>query len=166
MEVLEKKQSIKAETILKAEDGKEIYTEAVKVPVIDKKNEAVGVVGLILDVTEKKKEEEELKRISFTDVLTNLYNRTYFEEKAKEFLDEEYLPVGVIMGDANGLKLVNDTLGHSQGDELLKLIAQVFKDVCRDDELIFRTGGDEYVMLIPNTTDYECEHIIKNIIKQ
>jgi diguanylate cyclase (GGDEF)-like protein/PAS domain S-box-containing protein len=166
IEVLEKKQSIKAETILKAEDGKEIYTEAVKVPVIDKKNEAVGVVGLILDVTEKKKEEEELKRISFTDVLTNLYNRTYFEEKAKEFLAEEYLPVGVIMGDANGLKLVNDTLGHSQGDELLKLIAQVFKDVCRDDELIFRTGGDEYVMLIPNTTDYECEHIIKNIIKQ
>lgn len=165
-EVLQKKQSIKSETILKSEDGKDIYTEAVKVPVIDKENEVVGVVGLILDVTEKKKAEEELKKISFTDILTNLYNRTYFEEKSKELFSEKYFPVGVIMGDANGLKLVNDTLGHSQGDELLKLIAQVLNDVCRDGELIFRTGGDEFVILIPNTNDYECENIIKKIIKQ
>lgn len=165
-EVLQKKQSIKAETILQSEDGEKIYTEAVKVPVIDKKNNVVGVVGLILDVTEKKKAEEQLKKVSFTDVLTNLYNRAYFEEKAKEFLREEYLPVGVIMGDANGLKLVNDTLGHNEGDELLKLIAQALRDVCRNGELIFRTGGDEYVILVPNTTDYECENIIKKIIKQ
>ena len=54
-EVLQNKRSVKAETILQSKDGKEIYTEAVKVPVIDKKNDAVGVVGLILDVTEKKK---------------------------------------------------------------------------------------------------------------
>jgi diguanylate cyclase (GGDEF)-like protein len=136
------------------------------VPVLDKENQAVGVVGLILDVTEKKKAEEELKRISFTDILTNLYNRTYFEEKANELFSEEYFPIGVIMGDANGLKLVNDTLGHSQGDELLKLIAKVLNDVCRDGELIFRTGGDEFVILVPNTTDYECENIIKRILKQ
>lgn len=166
IEVLKNKQSIKAETILKSKDGKEIYTEAVKVPVIDKGNETIGIVGLILDITEKKKAEKELKRISFTDVLTNLYNRTYFEEKAKEFFSEEYFPVGVIMGDVNGLKLVNDTLGHEKGDELLKLIAQVLRDVCTERELIFRTGGDEFVILIPNTTDYECENIIKKIIRQ
>ena len=165
-EVIENKQSIKAETILHSKEGKEIYTEAVKVPVIDKNNEVVGVVGLILDITEKKEAEEKLKNLSFTDVLTGLYNRTYFEEKAKEFLSEEYLPVGVIMGDANGLKLVNDTLGHSQGDELLKLIAQVLRDVCNEGQLIFRTGGDEYVILIPNSTEYECENIIKKIFKQ
>ena len=70
------------------------------------------------------------------------------------------------MGDANGLKLVNDTLGHSEGDELLKLIAQVLSDVCNEGQLIFRTGGDEYVILITNTTDYECENIIKRIFKQ
>lgn len=166
IEVLKNKKSIKAETILKSVDGKDIYTEAVKVPVIDRENNAIGVVGLILDVTEKKKAEQELKRISFTDVLTNLYNRTCFEEKAKEFFSEKYFPVGVIMGDANGLKLVNDTLGHEQGDELLKLIAKVLRDVCTGKELIFRTGGDEFVILIPNTTDYECETIIKKIIRQ
>jgi diguanylate cyclase (GGDEF)-like protein/PAS domain S-box-containing protein len=165
-DVIENKQSIKAETILRAADGKEIYTAAVKVPVIDSNNEAAGVVGLILDVTEKKEAEEKLKRLSFTDILTDLYNRTYFEKKAKEFLSKEYLPVGVIMGDANGLKLVNDTLGHSQGDELLKLIAQMLRDVCNEGQLIFRTGGDEFVILIPNSTDYECENIIKEIFKQ
>lgn len=165
-EVIETKKGIKAETILYSDDGKEIYTEAVKVPVIDKDEEVAGVVGLILDVTEKKEAEEKLKRLSFTDILTGLYNRTYFEEKAQELLREEYLPVGVIMGDANGLKLVNDTLGHSQGDELLKLISNLLKDVCNEGQLIFRTGGDEFVILVPNTTEYECEHTIKKIFKQ
>lgn len=70
------------------------------------------------------------------------------------------------MGDANGLKLVNDTLGHSQGDELLKLIANVLRDVCNEEQLIFRTGGDEFVILAPNATEYECESIIKRIFKQ
>lgn len=67
------------------------------------------------------------------------------------------------MGDANGLKLVNDTLGHDQGDELLRLIAQALKDVCGEKQLIFRTGGDEFVILSKNTTEQECEIIIKNI---
>ena len=165
-EVIQTKQSIKTETVLHSDDGKEIYTAAVKVPVIDKNNDIVGVVGLILDVTEKKEAEEELKRASFTDILTGLYNRTHFEEKAKALLAKEYLPVGVIMGDANGLKLVNDTLGHSEGDELLKLMAQVLRDVCDDRQLIFRIGGDEFVILVPNSTDYECENIIEKIFKQ
>lgn len=166
-EVMKTKKSIKAETTLYSDNGEKIHTEALKVPVIDKDGEVAGVVGLILDVTEKKKVEENLKRLSFRDILTGLYNRTYFEKKAKELLNEKYLPVGVIMGDANGLKLVNDTLGHSQGDELLKLIANVLRDVCnKKEQLIFRTGGDEFVILIPNTNDYECESIIRKIFKQ
>jgi diguanylate cyclase (GGDEF)-like protein/PAS domain S-box-containing protein len=165
-EVIKTKDSIKAETVLYTEDGKKLYTEAVKVPVIDKSGEVAGIVGLILDVTEKKKAEKKLRQLSFTDILTGLYNRTYFEKKAKELLREKYLPVGVIMGDANGLKLVNDTLGHDQGDELLKLIANVFRDVCTEKQLIFRTGGDEFVILSPNTTENECEAIIKKIFKR
>lgn len=164
-EVLQKKQSMRTQTILNSSEGK-IYTEAVKVPVIDKNNEAVGVVGLILDVTEKKEAEEKLRTLSFTDTLTGLYNRTYFEEKAKGLLSEEYFPVGVIMGDANGLKLVNDAFGHEQGDEFLKLIANVIRGVCDEGKFIFRTGGDEFVILVPNTTEYECETIIKKIFKK
>lgn len=165
-EVLQKKESINYETILSSNEDKEIYTEAIKVPVLDKNNEAVGIVGLILDVTEKKEAEEKLKELSFKDVLTDLYNRTYFEEKIKELFCEEYLPVGVIMGDANGLKLVNDTLGHYQGDELLKQIANVFRDVCNEKQFIFRTGGDEFVILVPNSSEDECEEIIKKIFER
>ena len=165
-DVIKTKQSVRAETMLSSKKGKEVYTEAVKVPVLNKNNDVVGLVGLALDITEKKAAEEQLRKLSFTDILTGLYNRTYFEEKAKEFLAEEFLPVGVIMGDANGLKLVNDTLGHIQGDELLKLIAKVLKKVCNEEQLIFRTGGDEFVILIPNSSDYECEIIIKKIFKQ
>ncbi|AQR97885.1 HD domain-containing phosphohydrolase [Clostridium saccharoperbutylacetonicum] len=162
-EVLQKKESVNYQTVLDSGEEKNIYTEARKVPVIDKYGEAVGVVGLILDITEKKETEEKLKHLSFTDVLTGLYNRTFFEEKVKELSCEKYLPIGVIMGDANGLKLVNDTFGHYKGDELIKKIANVLRAVCTDEQFIFRTGGDEFVILIPNSTDYECEEIIRKI---
>lgn len=165
-QVMETAQRMVSETAITSDDGSVRYTEAIKTPVLNKENETVGVVGLIFDVTEKKKEEENLRRLSYTDILTGLFNRAYFEEKVKELSSGKQLSIGVIMGDADGLKLVNDTLGHLQGDILLQTIAKVLKDVCNDGQLIFRTGGDEFVILIPNSTDYECEHIIKKIFNQ
>lgn len=164
--VLSQKESIHTQTVLNSNGGKELYTEAIKVPVLDENNEASGIVGLVLDVTKKIEYQKKLKTLSFTDILTGLYNRAYFEKKAKEFMYKKYLPIGVIMGDANGLKLVNDALGHTQGDKLLKLIANVFRDVCNERQLIFRTGGDEFVILMPNTADYECEAVIRKIFKR
>lgn len=72
--------------------------------------------------------------------------------------------MGIIMGDTNGLKIVNDTLGHEEGDELLKLTTKVLKDVCKGNELIFRIGGDEFAIIIPKAKENECETLIKNII--
>ncbi|WP_342350655.1 GGDEF domain-containing protein [Clostridium neonatale] len=97
-------------------------------------------------------------------MLTKVYNRTCFEEKAKKIFKEENLPMGIIMGDTNGLKIVNDTLGHEEGDELLKLTTKVLKDVCKGNELIFRIGGDEFAIIIPKAKENECETLIKNII--
>ena len=67
------------------------------------------------------------------------------------------------MGDVNGLKLVNDTLGHLEGDELLKAIAKILREACEEKGLTFRWGGDEFMMLIPNCTEAHCEEIMAEI---
>ena len=75
-----------------------------------------GCLGVLRDVTERKKTEEKLKFISFHDSLTGLYNRTYFEEELKRLNTKRQLPLSIIIGDINGLKLVNDAFGHLKGD--------------------------------------------------
>lgn len=164
--VMDNKKAISINSTYINEDGKMIYNEVIKKPVLDNTGKAVGVIGLVSDVTEKKEVEERLRYLSYTDILTGTYNRAYFEEKAKEFLSEEYFPVGVIMGDANGLKVVNDTFGHVEGDNLLKTVTTILKEVCKEKGVIFRVGGDEFIVLVPRTDKIECENIIKEIFNQ
>lgn len=161
--VINKKEAICINSKNISEDGSTIYSEVIKKPVLDSTGEVVGIIGVVSDITEKKEVEERLKHISYIDVLTGAYNRAYFEDKVKEFSAEEYLPLGVIMGDANGLKILNDTFGHSEGDNLLKIVTTILKDVCKDRGLVFRIGGDEFIILVPNTQKNECENIIKEI---
>lgn len=70
------------------------------------------------------------------------------------------------MGDANGLKVVNDTFGHVEGDNLLKTVTTILKEACKEKGVIFRVGGDEFVVLVPRTDKRECENIIKEIFNQ
>ena len=162
--VFETKKTVKKEEKIELGNGENLYTEIIKTPVLNDNNEVSGIIGLLLDITDRKKIEKKLKYLSYTDILTKVYNRTCFEEKAKKIFKEENLPMGVIMGDTNGLKIVNDTLGHEEGDELLKLTTKVLKDVCKGNELIFRIGGDEFAIIIPKAKENECETLIKNII--
>lgn len=162
--VFETKKTVKKEEKIELGNGENLYTEIIKTPVLNDNNEVSGIIGLLLDITDRKKIEKKLKYLSYTDILTKVYNRTCFEEKAKKIFKEENLPMGIIMGDTNGLKIVNDTLGHEEGDELLKLTTKVLKDVCKGNELIFRIGGDEFAIIIPKAKENECETLIKNII--
>ena len=162
--VLKTKKTVRREEKIKLENGQNLYTEIIKTPVLDDNDEVSGIIGLSLDITSRKEMEKKLKHLSYTDILTEVYNRTYFEEKARKIFKQEHLPIGVIMGDTNGLKIVNDTLGHEEGDELLKLTTKVLKDACNENELIFRIGGDEFAIIIPNVKEHECEVLIKRII--
>ena len=162
--VFETKKTVKKEEKIELGNGENLYTEIIKTPVLNDNNEVSGIIGLLLDITDRKKIEKKLKYLSYTDILTKVYNRTCFEEKAKKIFKEENLPMGIIMGDTNGLKIVNDTLGHEEGDELLKLTTKVLKDVCKGNELIFRIGGDEFAIIIQKAKENECETLIKNII--
>ncbi|MBO0589485.1 HD domain-containing phosphohydrolase [Sporosarcina sp. E16_8] len=106
---------------------------------------------------------EEILYLSHHDQLTGLYNRRFFEEKLKRLDTTENLPLTIVVGDINGLKLINDSFGHAMGDELLKKSAEVIKKGCRAEHIVSRTGGDEFVILLPKTEAFEAELIIKRI---
>ena len=139
--------------------------ESIKTPVIDSNGEVWGIVGISRDITSKVLAERELKKLSYIDKLTGVYNRAYFDKKIEKLNNNKYLPISLIMGDVDGLKIVNDTLGHLQGDELLIQISNVLKKVCKKDNLIIRWGGDEFVILLTNT-EYEKAKEICNKIKE
>jgi len=118
---------------------------------------------LISDITDRVKRDKEIEYLSYNDQLTGVYNRRYYEDKFVELDSKENLPLSLIMGDVNGLKLVNDSFGHLVGDELLRKVAAIMKKACRSSDIITRIGGDEFVILLPNTSEKHAEQIIDRI---
>jgi len=120
-------------------------------------------VGIIEDITPRKKREEEIEYLSYHDQLTGLYNRRFYEEELIRLDTERNLPLSIAMGDVNGLKLINDSFGHAAGDAYLMKVAEVIKRGCRADDIIARLGGDEFVILLPRTNAFEAERVINRI---
>ena len=125
--------------------------------------EEASIVAFCRDITERKNAERELCYLSYHDHLTGLYNRRFFEEELKRIDSGKKLPISIIMCDVNGLKLVNDSFGHDAGDELLKKTTAVIKKACGQNTIIARIGGDEFIVLLPNTGVRESTKIAKNI---
>lgn len=149
---------------LKIEKNNKVnYMECIKTPILDNNGKVNGIVGIARNITSKVLSEKELKRKSFTDKLTGVYNRTYFDEKINQLNKEKYLPLSLIMGDVDGLKVINDTVGHLKGDELLIEVADVLKQVCDNDNIIVRWGGDEFIILLPNTNHKKVNKICEKI---
>ncbi|WP_240544473.1 HD domain-containing phosphohydrolase [Exiguobacterium algae] len=115
--------------------------------------------GYIGDITEKKKYEKEIEYLSYHDQLTGVKNRRYFEETLSEFDEERHFPLSLIVIDINGLKLTNDAFGHLIGDELLVKAASILKQELRVKDQVARIGGDEFVILSPDTTLEEAKQI-------
>jgi diguanylate cyclase (GGDEF)-like protein/PAS domain S-box-containing protein len=122
-----------------------------------------GKVLLFRDITDRKNTEERIKYLSFHDSLTGLYNRAYFDEELHRFDVARQLPLSVIIGDVNGLKVVNDSFGHLEGDKLLAASAKVLTGSCRNEDMISRWGGDEFMILLPKTDEEKAFAVIDRI---
>lgn len=123
------------------------------------------ILYLLLRGLLKKVERSEKNNLylSYYDVLTGLYNRRYYEMEVKRLDTEKNLPISVIMADLNGLKMINDAFGHQLGDQLLKKAGDTIKSICRAEDVLARWGGDEFVILLPNTTHEEAEKVVDQI---
>jgi diguanylate cyclase (GGDEF)-like protein/PAS domain S-box-containing protein len=133
-------------------------------PIVDGHTGQVRFVAVVSkEITDLKKTEEKLKYLSLHDPLTNLYNRAYFEEEMHRLDNNRFDLVGLIMCDIDGLKLVNDTLGHDRGDELLAIASQVIRRSFRESDVVARVGGDEFAILLPNSPRPKVEEICARI---
>lgn len=121
------------------------------------------VDGVIMDITARKEAEEKIRYLTFRDSLTGLYNRNYFEAELHRLAAARQLPLAVIMGDLNGLKLVNDSYGHHEGDRLLRAAAAALQTSCRREDIICRWGGDEFAILLPKTDEATAEAVCERI---
>ncbi|MGB9978248.1 diguanylate cyclase domain-containing protein [Methanobacterium sp.] len=111
----------------------------------------------------KHKMDSKIRYIGTHDALTGLYNRAYFQQEISRLVSENSSTVGVIVCDLDGLKLINDTLGHDKGDEALEIASNIMKENVRVDDIVARIGGDEFAILIPNTSKKDVRKIYERI---
>ena len=164
-ESLEKKGRGEVEEIYRIvrPDGSIRWIKDRSFPIYDDSGKTLRVVGIAADITDLKLGEEKLKYLSLHDPLTGLYNRIYFEEEMSRIEKGRYDLVGIVSCDVDGLKLVNDTLGHDQGDNLLATAARVIRGCFREGDLVARIGGDEFAIVLPDTTEPAVENACQRI---
>ncbi len=142
------------------------YVEQHFAPIKDESGKIIGLTVFSQDVTERKQYEKSILYLSYRDPLTNLYNRRYFNEELERLDQPQSHPLVLISGDINGLKLLNDAFGHDAGDLLLCTIADELIAVFKDDSKIARIGGDEFVILMPNSTLEQAELKVEQVRKK
>ena len=147
-----------------AGDSTKEYLQLIKEPLFAEDGSVRGIIAVINNVTEQELLKRELRKRSITDELTGLQNRASFDEHILALQSHMY-PLSVISADCDGLKNVNDNYGHTVGDEYLRMSATLFKTVLPHDALIFRTGGDEFVFLLPGVDAQKAHEYVEKLEK-
>ncbi len=153
----------KNEEVLKFPDDSRFVFETLKTPYYDSNGNILGLIGISRDITERRKKESKILYLTYHDALTGLYNRAFFEEELNRLDTQRQLPLSIITGDINGLKLINDAFGHAEGDKMLVEMAKILRMCSREEDIVARTGGDEFYILLPQTEVQEARAIFERI---
>lgn len=127
-------------------------------------NGVMGTEGIIRDIAERQKAEENLRYLSYHDSLTGVYNRHYFNTYLRDLADGSIKTLGLIVVDIDGLKVVNETMGQEAGDEMLKATANILRNIFADN-LVARIGGDEFAVALPNSSEQEMNAAMAKLKK-
>lgn len=142
------------EACLTHKDGSGVWISTNAYMRLDENGHSIGVEGIARNISERKELEERLSTFARIDGLTQTYNRRYFYEEAEKqlVLAHRYQrAVAILMLDLDRFKQVNDTYGHRAGDEVLQHFAQICRETIRETDIIGRTGGEEFAILLPET---------------
>jgi diguanylate cyclase (GGDEF)-like protein/PAS domain S-box-containing protein len=117
----------------------------------------------IRNISGRKKADKQIKYLNFHDRVTGLYNWTYFEEELRRIDTEREVPISCIVGGIGNLKLVNDAFGRQAGDRLLVRVAGILRCCCRNEDIVARRSGDEFIILLPRTDETTARDIARRI---
>ncbi|MCW8834544.1 MAG: GGDEF domain-containing protein, partial [Colwellia sp.] len=151
--------------VIKSTGEKKVYLSS-KQPIYNLQKEIVGVLSTSTDITQIHFVQEQLEIEATTDPLTGLFNRRFFFKLADQFLSKSIRhnePLSLIMLDIDLFKEINDEYGHPIGDKVIQFVANKAKSLIRKEDIIARVGGEEYVVLLPNTNGQAAEFIAEKI---
>ena len=134
-----------------------------KVAEKDEQGKPVRIVSSLSNITNRKKYEEEILFLSYSDKLTGLKNRVYMEKQFEQLDRNPKASYFIIIGDINGLKMANDSIGHLEGDKLLRTVSDIIKELCEEGDIISRWGGDEFVILISEKDNIYVSDLVNKI---
>lgn len=135
----------------------------------DDQGNPIGFRGVARDITEHRMAEQALHRMAYYDKLTGLPNRELFKElfrQAKARSQRHGNKMAVFFVDMDGLKSINDTLGHTAGDELIRKVGQRLEDAVREEDTIARFSGDEFICLTEKLESKEAARAVGERIRQ
>ncbi|MPM13778.1 hypothetical protein SDC9_60137 [bioreactor metagenome] len=150
-------------TVLIRKDGRVLPIDDSAAPIQNETGKFFGVVMVFRDVSRDKEQQRQILYLSYHDPLTGLHNRRYLEEQLRTLDARQSLPLAVVMGDVNGLKITNDVFGHGSGDMLLKKVAETLRENCRKTDILARWGGDEFLLLMPRVGPKDAERFVERV---
>ena len=157
--------SSSSDIIITKKNGEKVHLNATHFPM--KVNEKiVGTYGIARDITQKILLDQQMEQLAFYDTLTKLPNRKLFEDRLSQmvrFSSEDRHSFAVLFLDIDRFKLINDSLGHHVGDELLVMLAERLKKNLRKTDTISRLSGDEFTILLPEVSQEEAIKLAEHI---
>jgi len=161
--VLARREPFKAEYEIVRRDGERKWIMELGQGVFGEYGEVKALEGIIIDMTERKKQEEHIEYLNNHDFLTGLYNRQFFDLE-KERLDiKENMPLTFVVCDINGVRLINDAFGQVHGDRVIIETSRFLKEFCDNRDVLARTGGNEFSILMPNTSEEQAHDIVQRM---
>jgi diguanylate cyclase (GGDEF)-like protein/PAS domain S-box-containing protein len=144
-------------------DDKTVWVSANGVPIFNDDQSIREVVISFTDISHEKEKQDEVTYLSNHDYLTGLYNRRFFTESYHRLNHKAHYPLGIMMIDVNGLKIINDAYGHNVGDIVLKNVSEILQKSSRDEDVVCRVGGDEFAIILPSIKKNELDDIKQTI---